>query len=266
MKIIYRFYTNFNQAQVDEMKLYGIDLETGHDRFDIEKGEQYEQLKLLIKKWGLDTNRAVGTLYDKKELDAADLLIYEGSWTNGYPQPEGEWISAQDITYDLSGYCRECGAGLVQHAPFRLKKPPVWKNKHTFELEWIYDELFVKRETYASLFEPLGIGCREVLLHKNGSIIEDTVQLSLPIANAALDLSRQPFEDCPSCGVRKYLNQIEGLFPGFSGEAGMKYPIQKSREYYGTGHASNKWLIITQELRQQMIRQGIRGQYSPMRQ
>lgn len=264
MRIVHHFFTDCNTQQVEQLKSLGINLEVGYDSFQIEEGDVYQKIKPLMAKWGFDKNKGVGTFYNKKEIDSAELLEYGGAWINGYPQPEDNWIDSMDITYDLSKYCNKCGCGSIQKAPFRLKKRPVWRNRSAFELEWVYDEIFIKKEIYEQIFKPLGMGYWDVLLFKKNELIEDTVQLKIPTSSIALDLSKQQYEKCTQCHRIKYLNQVRGYFPNFIDNKKPKHQIQKSQEYYGSGQAADKWIIVTQELRQTMLKQGIKGIYRPL--
>lgn len=265
MQIVYKYYGDWTKEQVKTMKGFGIDLEKGYDNFEIFEGELHEKIKPYLIEWNYFSDRSVGTLYDKKEEDEAAFLSFVDNWTNGYPQPEDEWITCKGITYDLEQYCVECGIGLHQNAPFRLKKAPSWKKRQMFSLEWIYDELFVRKETYETLFKPLGIETWPVLLHRDGSVIEDTLQLKLPTSDIALDMTGQRFEKCHVCDRVKYIPQFAGYFPDFADGGKPKYPICKSQEYMGSGHAADKWILVSQEFRQQLIARGIKGLYAPMK-
>ncbi len=256
---MYHYYTDLTVNQVNKLKELGINLKVGLDTLEIEKGSLYEKIKPYLEEWGLEKDKALRTYYTKNELDEASVLIYEGSWTNGYPQPDNDWPESQ-TTYDVSRLCNECGVGKVQKEPFRLKKTPVWKSQSVFDLEWVFDELFVKKGTYETLFKPFGIDCWPVMLYKKEIIIEDTVQLKLPISNTSPDLSKQPFKQCSTCGIKKYSPQIEGLFPKIEKP---EFAICRSKEYQGFDHAADKWIFITQELRQKMIVEGIKIDYLP---
>ncbi len=265
MEIRYIYHGNWTVEQVKIMSTFGINLELGADSFEIDKGDLHDKVFPYMVEWDYVKRRAVGTLYNIKELNGSSILVYRnGGWINGYPQPDDthEW---QDIVYDKSAYCDNCDCGLIQKAPFRLKKAPEWKNRHAFGLEWVYDAIFVKKETYETLYKPVGIDCWPVMLHKKETVIEDTVQLKLPVSNVALDLSRQKFEQCKKCGTKKYVNQIEGFFHSFKGSVNPQFQIFKSLEDYGSGHAANKWIFVTQEMRQQIIKHGIKAQYMPVK-
>jgi hypothetical protein len=264
MQIIYRYYGDWDSEQIKIMSHYGINLELGADSFEIEKGKKHDDICEHLKKWGFIKNRGVNTIYDKRELNEVDILVYTGSWTNGYPQPEEtrEWMF--DV-YDTTGFCSECGCGCVQKAPFKIRRPVNWKNKHVFDLEWVHDEMFVKKEIYEQLFKPLGVCYWPVLLFKKDIILEDTVQLKIPEIAANLDLNNQRYEICGKCGRKKFINQFEGYFPGFINNQTPNIVIAKSTEYCGTGHMAFKWILLSQELRKKMTELGIRAKYMPVK-
>ncbi len=260
MKIIYRAYNDWKQDQVKYLSQYGINVELGYDRFDIEEGELYHKLKPYLEKIG--TTYSVGTLYDVNEINSAKLLVYNGTWSNGYPQPEDDF-GYICTTYKKAGCCKSCGTGLVQHEPFRLKKEPVWGNKKLFDLNWVFDEIFVSRESYESIFKFFSIGCKEVRLYKKETTIQNTVQLEIPTTAVEINLQNQPYEICKVCGTKKYNPQIKGFFPKLSASViGMH--CFKSAEYFGSGASAHKKIFMTQELRQAMLKHKIKSQFIPM--
>lgn len=262
MKIKYTYSVNWTEEQVKLMKSLGIFVKPGLDRLDIEGGTLHDAVYPYMDKWGYIEGRAIGTSYTLQEIDNSSLLVFLPDWTNGYPQPDNthEWLNS---TYDLSAYCDKCGCGVVQKQSFRLKKNPVWKNRKIFTLEWVYDELFLKKEIYDSLFRLLGFGYKPVLLHNSGEIIEDVVQLQIPITEIELDTSGLRFEICNKCEKIKYINQIEGFFPRFMNTLPQSQYLFRSREFYGSGAFAARWIFVTQELRQMLLSKDVKGIYIP---
>ena len=165
---------------------------------------------------------------------------------NGYPQPEDKF-GYREVTYDTKKYCVECGIGAIQKAPFRIKKSPKLGTKKLFELNWINDEIFVNKKTYESVFQNLGLETWPVMLYKKELIIEDTVQLKIPIIDVPLMLQHQPFEMCKHCGEKKYNPQIKGFFASFKRSVS-DLQIFKCREYFGSGGEAFNKIFITQQL------------------
>lgn len=246
MKIIHRIYNEWTKPQVEILKSFGIDIKTGAYSFDIEEGEIYDKInKSYLKKW--EVERSGGTLYNDKDIKESELLVYVSTWVNGYPQPE-DVMSYKKLTYNLYNYCHACGIGSVQKEPFRLRRAPDWGRKKMFELNWIFDEVFVKKDLYESVFRGMGLDYWPVLICKKETIIEDTIQLKIPIVENSLLLENQPFEVCKKCGRKKYDPQIMGYFPGLKKEVPEQLKIFKTSEYFGSGGAADRRILIKKEV------------------
>lgn len=259
MKIIYLYHTNFTAEQAAIMQQLGVNVNEGYDKIEIERGDLYFTIEPYLTKWGYSDKKTVGTLYDKKELNEAHFLEFNGIEPIGYPQPESNWNT---ITYDVSENCDVCDIGKIQKEPFRIKKPPKI-DKKMVSMEWVHDELFVTEKLFDLILQPLGFDYWPVLLYKKETVIPGWVQPKIPIIDARLALDHQPYETCPKCSRKKYRNQIEGLFPAFIKE-NVDFKFCKSIEYYGSGNSANRWLLIDQALRKKLIELGIKAQYRPV--
>lgn len=260
MKIVHRIYHNWKQDHVKYLSQFNINVELGYDKFDIEEGEVYQKIKATLESWG--TTSSVGTFYTESEIDTSFTLVYDGTWSNGYPQPESGF-GYIGTTYKKEAWCKSCGIGLVQQEPFRLKKEPVWSNKKLLDLNWIFDEIFVKKEVYESIFKDFSIGCNEVLLFKKETTIQNTVQLEIPTTNVEFNLQNQPYQICNVCGIKKYSPQLKGFFPKLSKQI-IGIHCFKSLEYFGSGASAHKKVFMSQELRQAMLKQKIKSQFIPV--
>jgi hypothetical protein len=260
MKNLHVIYSDFDKSQVKILEKYGIKVETGYDRFDIEENETYIAIKPYLDKWKIfDT---VISKFTREEEDGADLLVFLGNWANGYPMPDGD-AGYKKTTYNNAAYCEKCGFGLQQKEPFRLKKAPNWgSNKKMFSLNWVYDELFLKKDFYEEVFQPLGFSCREVLLYKKESIIADTVQLIIPVIDVPLKLDGYPFEICKVCSQKRWNLVSQGFFPPFDGNVNGQH-LFKSKEWFGTGANTRKYIFMSAELRQKLNKTKIRASYYP---
>jgi hypothetical protein len=90
----------------------------------------------LLKAW--DVEITVGTIFEKEDFSKSSFFVYTGAWENGYPMPDNDG-GYKNLTYSLGDYCRNCGIGMAQKGPFRIRKEPNWKSKMMFELTLIYD-------------------------------------------------------------------------------------------------------------------------------
>ena len=225
-----------------------------------EDDSRYGFFKKYIEEWDLPD--IVETEFTDDELNNASLLIYNYTWSNGYPQPEDNF-QYKDTTYKKDNYCKSCGVGLVQQEPFRIRKEPVWKNKKIFDLNWVFDEIFVSTDAYRSIFMPFGIGFKEVRLFKTDTVIQNTVQLDIPTTTEEINLISQPYQICKSCGEKKYSPQIKGALSGLTASVGQLHCF-KSREYFGSATNAHKKIFISQKLRQEIIKHKIKTKFIPI--
>jgi hypothetical protein len=95
----------------------------------------------------------------------------------GYPQPEGTYALR---TYDAR-YCDRCSIGGVQCNPFRLRSEPKARHSHFLQLNWVYDEFFVRPGVEAGLKEAgiTGVTFGPVLHNKTGRELESVQQLQI---------------------------------------------------------------------------------------
>jgi hypothetical protein len=132
-------------------------------------------------------------------------------------------------------------------------------------LEWIHDEIFVKRDVYDSVFQPLGVGSWPVLIHRSGEESKSIVQLDLPECDWDFDMSGMQFEVCAECGRKKYRVMPMDFLPPLNGQPPNQ--IFRGREYYGSGGQADKRIFLSQELRQILLAKKMARwyQFYPMR-
>lgn len=150
MEIVYVFYNDWTVTQVTQLRSRGVDVESGYGRIELVENEKNKPVLEILEKWKVQ--KFVGTTYDNKDIAKASLLVYVGVWENGYPMPDND-SGHLKLTYDTSDYCEQCGIGKRQKAPFRIRIQPKWGTKSMFELYWILDEIFVRKEIYESVFK-----------------------------------------------------------------------------------------------------------------
>jgi hypothetical protein len=231
----------------------GVELETGFSSFQMSENDpRWAVVSRLVQLY--EAVDMASTSFTQTELDSADYLAVSPAWHHGYPESAGDngYLAA---TFDLTDYCKVCGSGLHQIAPFRMKKAPSWGTKSILQLNWIFDEYFVKPEVWSAVFEPLGVGCRPVVLHRTGETIDSVVQLDIPIL-ADMNMDGFPFEICPTCGVKKYASITRGFFPKprRTGAA-----VFKSSEYFGSGHVARKLVVVSSQLYRLITDAGLKG-------
>jgi hypothetical protein len=195
-------------------------------------------------------------------MQGANYYGIDPTWHYGYPQPEDDF-GFLEATYDLSGYCSKCAVGARQNEPFRMKKEPVWGRRSFLQLNWVFDEYFTKPEIWQKHFEPFGIGYREVVLHKNGAVLDSVVQLDIP-AIADVELINQQYEICDICHSKKYHPRIVGFYPRPETTHAEAF---KSSAYFGSGSKAFRQVFISQAVFAPIYAAGLKGiEFSPCNQ
>lgn len=270
MKIIHHIGASASGKEVSILKAIGIvipefkkDAITDAFYFDLEESsEQYQKLLPYIMEFKLfDT---VYTEFTDDEVNSANILVTNAKWCNGYPQPQ-ENFSYLSTTYEYpSGSCKNCNIGKVQKEPFKLAKTPNWGSKKIFHLYWVYDTFFVPLYVYETVFKKYNILYKPVLLYKTAQIIEDTVQLVLPIIESELALDNFDYEVDKICGNKKYAPYFKGFFPNFK-NAPKDLHMWQSKEWFGSGGESFRRTFITQQLRQEFLKYKLKVDYIPLK-
>ena len=195
------------------------------------------------------------TFFSKNELSCAQWLTVRSQWRNGYPQPESAF-QYEHITYSDKTYCKDCGAGLIQVNPFRIKKTPKWGNRHFMMLNWVEDELFAD-ELVKTIFQSnhvSGILFREVH-DKKGEIFFPQIQQMviteiLPPGISVNGQSTDKIFICTTCGTPKYHPTGIGMH-SFRKESFKNAPdIVRTHEVFGWGHSASRLIIVNQKVYQ----------------
>lgn len=193
------------------------------------------------------------TSYTEEELSNADFLRVWSCWRQGYPQPE-EGLAYQSITYSNGSYCRECGRGLLQQSPFRVRKSPNWGNRHFMMLNWVQDELFMD-DVAKNVLSDAGIEGADfqVILNKSGmTIIPNMWQWNiynvLPSGVRFDNCSLDQIFFCRSCGECKYHPTGTGML-SFQKEVFQNAPdVMKTGEVFGSACAASRRIIVRQKV------------------
>lgn len=255
MKILHRISMTEDEPVRLEFERLGFETRCGLTTLLIdESDERWTRVKSLIDKYSpLDI---VTTTFTDSEVQIARHLKLVPDWHHGYPQPEGNF-EYKSITYDGSRMCADCGSGLVQVSPFRFKREPKWGRRSILQLNWVYDEYFVRPEVWDEVFRPFNVDSREVLHARTEKPLETVVQLVTPRETSSLDLPGHKYEKCCTCGAIRYLPISRGYFPALIGESCSA--IFRSREYFGSGHNAFNAIVVTQDLCTAMRERKLKG-------
>jgi len=221
--------------------------------FDVrESHPKWSTLDELFKQWKVSD--FLRTEFSKKEIDSAQWLEM-GAWHHGYPQPDDDVFGYRQATYDLTEWCEQCGIGMKQKAPFQMKGEPKWGKNGIMQLIWVYDELFVTPDVWTAVFEPHGIGRRAVVNAKGvelRTVFQLVVEEEVGMATDALTPVR-----CAACGRIKHLPVTRGFFPALKSQPTKS--IAKTIEYFGSGAAATKRVVIAQHMYRDLAENMVRG-------
>ncbi len=97
---------------------------------------------------------------------------------HGYPQPE-EDFGYREATYNVSDHCPTCGIGSVQNAPFRLRAEFKASHSQVVQLNWVFDEFFLREKARDGLrsVDITGIDYLAPVLHKTDRPSERVAQM-----------------------------------------------------------------------------------------
>jgi len=268
MRIVHHIGINPDKKQKKFLIEIGIQVPelnnpvTNFFAFDVyEDSREYERLRKYIIEWQLLD--MIGTEFTDEEINNATMLVTHAQWLNGFPQPEQDF-EYLNKTYDFPpGACKNCRLGKVQKEFFRIHKKPNWGNKKIFHLNWVFDELFVRKDIYEAIFKKYGLAVNPVKLYKKEIIVEDTVQLIIPEVDIPLKLDEFPYETNNVCGHKKFVPYFRGFFPSFDGPIDL--PIWKSTEWFGSGGSAFKRIFITQKVRQDLLTYKIKMDFVPVK-
>ena len=157
MKINHRITFNADEPLARELEAVGLSVDRNNSIIWVanvtEDDRAWPDVRRLLTS-GSYSDTATN-VFTPKELDAAQWLDVSARGHHGYPQPEGNgrYIS---VTYDETSRCPSCGIGGRQNAPFRLRAEPKARYSQFLQLNWVFDEFFVRSDARQGL-EAAGI-------------------------------------------------------------------------------------------------------------
>lgn len=239
-----------------KLQALGIKVNSYLINFKIDENHpQWFAVKALMKEFKVAIDMC-HVQFTHKELRAASWLAMKLAWHHGYPQPEDKY---REETYNLRNHCEKCGIGKVQKRPFHIKGEPKWGKRQVVQLNWVFDEYFVKPDVYEQVFKPKGIECIPVIHYRTGKTLETVVQLKVDtIPNEPLDIGDFPYEVCPKCHRKKYFPILSSAFPPMKSVPRHLHAV-KSQEHFGSGAAAFQAFFISQALYAEIYRHKLKG-------
>ena len=196
--------------------------------------------------------------FSQTECRSASWLEVSPCWHWEYPQPEDNF-GYIEATYDLSDYCWQCAIGAIQKNPFRFKSEPKWGTKNILQLNWVFDEYFVRPEIWEAIFKPFMIDYYPVIHHRTGRTLQTVVQLKVTnIFPIPLHMERYRYQICPICQRIKYYPISCGFMPGMIDRYDA-LSVGKCQEYFGSGGIAFHLFYISNALYMKAIENNIKG-------
>jgi hypothetical protein len=255
MKFIHHIAFNADDETRKRLASLGIIVKRGFVSFDFDEADpRWPQIVTWIKVH--DAFETVYTKFSSEEFARAHWLELVGDWHYGYPQPDEENFGFREATYDLTETCENCDMPLKQKAPFQVKHEPKWGRRSIFQLNWVFDEYFVKPEIWTGIFKPFGVGCRPVI-NKKGQELKTVVQLVSTSPEVDFETSGLKFEQCKVCGRKKVLPNYRGPFPRLLQEPSGH--LVRTRQYFGSGGQAFKGVLVSQNLARKSLVEKVRG-------
>jgi len=256
VKIIHR--VSFGPTPQDREDLARMGIVVGNALVEMFKVDESQEVWPAVREWiaRRKPTEIVYTKFSKSEVDAAPWLHLMADWHHGYPQPEDEFAYL-GATYDLTNFCRECGIGKKQKAPFQMTGEPKWGSKSIMQLNWVFDEYFVTPQVWKQVFEPAGIRCMPVTNTK-GAELKTVVQLVVD-ERVDIDTTGLSFEKCPHCHRIKYEHAgvARGMFPAMVHQpSGL---MVKTNQYFGSGASAEPCVLLAQPIAHAMRVAEVRG-------
>jgi hypothetical protein len=237
-----------------------------------EDNPNFHELKKEIDKYNVEPQ--IGTVYEKSDIDKAEwFIISTGEYQ--YPQPENDF-GYLEATFYLDNYCRICGIGKLQNAPFRLKSEPKQYTNQFWGLHWEFESVFVRQETKSLLEKEQikGIQFSQPVLHKKNAPIDGLYQLHIDsiLPKGFDNYNTQTITckinneeggntdpNCTCCGRIKFHHPMVGGYLFDSKIFDTEFDIVNSFEYFGSGGSANRHQVVSKRFKQIVDKNKLKG-------
>ena len=223
-----------------------------------ESDPAWPELAKALEKW--QAVDRYDTIFTEEEILAAE-------WVRLVPVYEKEYLKPGNLAwrdYLYEGRCPYCGTGKQQKAPVRLSKEP--KRPPKYVVSPIASYLVLCSPEMVAEMEEARIQGYEVwpvLEHRTGKPFAHTVQIYVrEVANPGLIRTEglRPTH-CEVCGRTKYHPHMRGMMylrrEVFEGKEGVD--ILHSYEWFGSGHAAYREIIISNRFARLILEKGWKG-------
>lgn len=199
-----------------------------------EEETYWEEINQYIKKSKIPTK--IETVFSKTDLKKAEWFRLRSGWFWDYPKPDSD-MGFRKSTYDIEKYCTACGAIMSQKENFKIKGEPSWGNKSILQLNWIYDELFVKPDVYETMISKgiSGITKQNVLKYSDNKTLNTVIQLKIEnrLNQALIKNDKIRVIQCRTCKINKHEFNYRGMVSFSKNILKNQYDFNKTKELFG---------------------------------
>ena len=252
----YYFYGDWRKKDLQFFRSLDVKADVEGSRFIyVPEGAIYEKItQYFSKKDSLFTktkpkdycSELMQVSFSKSELDAAN---YYAMNSMGGEAPPALWPRPDNyLETTFMGELYTVGRvtrmnNKIQINPFRIIKPRGNK-KICFNLGLEYEYICFKKSFFLEVLAPLGLQYIEVLNHKTGLPLEDTVQMIIPLAKSTVLLEGSAYDihnKEETDGFKQYAIQSLDFFPPFAKEVADFHICYTNENFYG----GKRKIIIT---------------------
>lgn len=199
------------------------------------------------------------TFFDEDELLEAEFVRLFVTYEHGYPQPEATWVR-QKPNYEV--LCPECGL-FKQVKSFTIKVEPKLRGNHFMTLIW-GSPVFATNEVVAKLEESgiSGFNPVEVMVQESGQPTDKIMQLLVAEETEPgfLDQEKVGYEQCDSCGQRKYFAHRRGVMKYRRDAIPPNVDMIETAEWFGAGsRKAYKEVLISNRMTRMILDEGWKG-------
>lgn len=221
--------------------------------------DEYSALKDGLLEAGVTPLELPQRVYSDAELTEAEFLEIVPYNYSGYPLPDDDG-GYKGLSYDPVTTCPDCGNGLIQIAPLRIRRPGFGRHG-VFAVHWVYE--FIVSRRVRQLIESEGFtGCEfwPVLELRSGKAWPDAWQLfinaSMPPMHPSAPIVPSGVLPC-ACGKRGQVLKGEAVYDRASLDAACDFG--KTHEWLGGAMATWRWPMVSQRVYSAFAASKIRG-------
>jgi len=262
MKIVHRvLFNEKEQALAEKFRCLGISFQRCEMLISFQIDDEdslWPYVKEILLEEGCSYQ--TGTKFTERDIREAEWVEVLPDHIWGYPMPDDDF-GYKRISFTAEDECPECGIGMEQVAPIRLKGEPRLGRNHFFSVNWTFQR-FARTEVFDVLLRNgiTGVEPMDVIRYKVEIPLQSVKQLwvkvILPTAILDDNLVR---EDSPCEHKSKYNYLTKGMLK-YRREALTDVPdLVRTFEWFGTWHSAERNVLGSKRFVQLYLENRWRG-------